>query len=90
MGYFVDGVCVSTMEQAEAMLYSKVAPVITENGLKQLDYINGKYVYESQALTAVFPECSQAANFIQGGQFGLYVGLFFAVAYGFVAMKRAM
>ncbi|UOO89257.1 hypothetical protein LVJ82_17725 [Vitreoscilla massiliensis] len=90
MGYFVDGVCVSTKEQAEAMLYSKVAPVITENGVKQLDYINGQYVFESQVLTSVFPECSQAANFIQGAQFGLYIGLFFAAAYGFIAMKRAM
>ena len=90
MGYFVDGVCVSTQSQAEALLYSKVAPVITENGVKQLDYINGHYVFESQILTPIFPECSQAANFIQGGQFGLYIGLFFAVAYGFIAMKRAM
>ena len=67
-----------------------MAPVITENGVKQLDYINGKYVFESQILTPIFPECSQAANFIQGAQLGLQIGIFFAVAYGFIAMKRAM
>ena len=90
MGYFVDGVCVSNQSHAEAFLYSKVAPVITENGVRHLDYINGKYVFAGQVLTPVFPECSQAANFAQGGQLGLYIGIFFAVAYGFIAMKRAM
>lgn len=90
MGYFVEGICVSTQEQAEAMLYSKVAPLITENGIRQIEYINGKYVLDNQVLTAVFPQCSESASFIAGGQLGLYIGLFLAVAYGFIAMKRAM
>lgn len=90
MGYFVDGICVSSIEHAEALYFSKVVPIVTENGLLQVQFYEGQYFLNSQPLTATFAQCNPVQSFISGASLGLIVGLFFAVAYGFIAMKRVI
>ena len=90
MGYFVNGQCVANKGAAEALYYSKVAPIVTENGIKQIEYVNEQYTYNNVVLTATFPECDPVQNVLLGGSLALSIGLVWAVAYGFVAMKRAM
>lgn len=90
MGYFVNGQCVANKGAAEALHYSKVVPILTENGIKQIEYVNNHYTYDNVVLTATFPECDPVQNVALGGSLALAIGLCWAVAYGFVAMKRAL
>ena len=89
MGYFVNGQCVANKGAAEALYYSKVAPIVTETGIKQIEYVNEQYTYNNVVLTATFPDCDPVSNVLLGGSLALAIGLCWAVAYGFVAIKRA-
>ena len=67
MGYQVGNVCYDTVEQAEAVYYSAVLPIITSDGsLKQLSVVGNKWYLDNVKLTASLPVCSAADNFYYG------------------------
>lgn len=90
MGYFVNGSCVSTKQQADVINYSRVAPAFFNGQLQTVEYKNGNYYYENQVLVSSYPECSPTSNFFAGGELGFTVAAAWFIAYGFIAIKRAI
>ena len=66
MGYQVSNTCYPTREAAENVYFSSVSPVITDNGVKQMNYTENGWYYGSQKLQAQFPECDPAQNYQAG------------------------
>ncbi|UOP01744.1 hypothetical protein [Kingella potus] len=66
MGYQVSNTCYQTREAAENVYFSSVFPVITDNGVKQINYTGNGWYYGSQKLQAHLPECDPAQNYTAG------------------------
>lgn len=85
MGYQVGNTCIDDRELAEDVYFSQVAPLITQDGLKQVVYLNGKWhlqkiqktargefrIIEIQNLSIHLAECSPIENYKQGYELGL-------------------
>lgn len=67
MGYQVDNTCYDDRAAAENVYFSKVVPVIVQDGsLKQLTYDGKSWHYGSQKLVAHLPVCDPAQNYAMG------------------------
>ena len=67
MGYQVDNTCYDDRAAAENVYFSKVVPVIVQDGsLKQVTYDGKAWHYGSQKLVAHLPECNPAENYARG------------------------
>ena len=67
MGYQVDNTCYDDRTAAENVYFSKVVPVIVQDGsLKQVTYDGKAWHYGSQKLVAHLPECNPAENYARG------------------------
>lgn len=67
MGYQVDNTCYDDRSAAENVYFSKVVPVIVQDGsLKQVTYDGKAWHYGSQKLVAHLPECNPAENYARG------------------------
>ena len=67
MGYQVDNTCYDDRSVAENVYFSKVAPVIVQDGsLKQITYDGKAWHYGRQKLVAQLPECNPAEKYVRG------------------------
>lgn len=74
MGYQVGLNCYATKQQAENEYFSKVVPVINQDGqLQQMKHTPTGWQLNGQTVQASLPECNPVDNFNDGQQIGWMV-----------------
>lgn len=71
MGYQVGNVCYDDKKLADNAYYSQVSPILTENGVIQLQYKGSNWYYQNQVITANLPQCSPSHNYQLGYEMGM-------------------
>lgn len=91
MGYQVENTCYPNKAMAENVYFSKVVPVIVQDGsLKQVVFDGTNWRYGSQTLTAYLPECDPVQNFRDGVEFGVQIMLLAVMLWGFILIKKML
>ena len=91
MGYQVENTCYPNRAMAENVYFSKVVPVIVQDGsLKQVVFDGANWRYGSQKLTAYLPECDPGQNFRDGVEYGAQIMLLVVVMWAFTLLKKML
>lgn len=71
MGYQVGATCYPDLQLAENIYFSQVVPVLTDNGILQMQYTKQGWYYNGKKAEISLPQCSPLDNFKLGAEMGM-------------------
>lgn len=92
MGYQIGNICYNSKQEAENVYFSKVIPIITEDGKLYQLYYNKQtgWHYQQQKLQIYLPECNPAQNFKNGMEMGAYFTVLIVMLWGFNQTRKLL